>query len=500
MTRFLAFAFLLAFALPQAALADVEAVETECWISSNMVQDVDCYHVFVPLDRANPSNGTVRLAVAVLRSSSSNPAPDPVIYMEGGPGAPTFVTDYPDYEDYSDFWWEHTTSFRRTRDFILFDQRGIGLSRPSLDCPELHDLDQSLPPILHFDHPLIERETSEMAKCYARLRADGVPLEQFDTRNSADDVADIVRALGYEQVNLYGASYGTRLGLEVMRRHPDLVRSAVLDGVYPPTIDPELDFPRAVAGAFANLFEDCERDPGCRRIAPDVAATFERLITDLNERPRELELYDLEYFDRGTFVRFDGNAVASSMVEYLYDSYWLTYIPLMIGTAADGDLDALSYFYWPASWGGDGMDEGVFVNVECREAPTLDMGAMREEAERYGIYGEAVLDWSLVPYCDAWPVASDPLDAEGPVVSDVPTLLLSGRYDPVTPASYAEEAAETLSNNRHLIFRSGGHAVTFWYDCALKLAAKFIAAPDPDAIPVPRCRDYTDPADFAQRF
>jgi pimeloyl-ACP methyl ester carboxylesterase len=172
----------------------------------------------------------------------------------------------------------------------------------------------------------------------------------------------------------------------------------------------------------------------------------------------------------------------------------------MIGTAGDGDLDALSYFYWPSSWGGDGMDEGVFVNVECREAPTLDTAALTAEAARYGIYGEAVLEWSLVPFCDVWPVQSDPLDAGGPVVSDAPTLLMSGRYDPVTPASFADEAAETLSDSRHLVFRSGGHGVSFWFDCATKLAAKFFEAPNPEAVPFPRCRDYTDAADFALRF
>ncbi len=232
------------------------------------MQNVNCYHVLVPLDRANPPAGRAQFAVAVLRPSSRDPEPDPVIYMEGGSVAPTFASNYPDYEDYNEFWWKHTSTFHRTRDFILFDQRDIGLSRPGLDCPELHNLDETLPPILHFDHPLVERETREIAKCCALLRNEGVPFEQFDTRNSADDVADIVCALGYEQVNLYGASYGTRLDLEVMRRYPGLVRPAVLDGVYPPTVDPELDFPRAVACAFANLFEDCECDPGCRRIAP----------------------------------------------------------------------------------------------------------------------------------------------------------------------------------------------------------------------------------------
>ena len=487
-------------ALLETGHAEVEIHEADCWVRSNLMQSVDCYRVIVPLDRADPAAGNADLAVAVLRSSSDNPASDPVIYLEGGPGGTSFDSGYPDYEDYSDYWWEDSSAFRRTRDLILFDQRGVGLSLPSLDCTELQDFEQTLSHPLDFDEPLMEGERDEIAKCYTRLRAEGVPLESFDTRANADDVADIVRALGYEQVNLYGVSYGTRLGLEVMRRHPDLVRSAVLDGVYPPTVDPELDFPAAAAGAFANLFEDCTNDSGCRRAAPDAQANFERMIGDLNAAPRELELYDHYLFDAGTRVRFDGSAVVSSMFDYLYDSYWLTFIPLAIGTANDGDLDALSYFYESESWASSGLNVGFFLNVECREAQTLDMAALEAEAERFGVYGQAVVEWSLVPDCAVWKVASMPLSDAGPVVSDIPTLLLSGRYDPVTPPHFADQAAETLSDSRHFVFRSGGHAVTFAFDCAMKLAASFFNSPNPDGIPVPRCSDYTDPADFALRF
>ncbi|MBT7647713.1 MAG: alpha/beta fold hydrolase [Rhodospirillaceae bacterium] len=490
-------AFLL---MASSATAEVGVREVDCWVSSNLLQSVDCYRITVPLDRNDPSSGSADLAVAVFRASAPNPAPDPVIYLEGGPGGPAFESGYPDHLDYSSYWWDDSSSMRRTRDFIVFDQRGIGLSAPSLDCAELHRFDETLPNLLHYDDNLIGPELAALGACYQRLRSEGVPLEQFDTRNSADDVADIVRALGYDSVNLYGVSYGTRLALEVMRRHPDLVRSAVLDGVYPATADPELTFAEAVAGAFNNLFEDCAADRACAAMAPDAREAFEAMIADLNQSPRELELYDLDYFDKGTYVRFDGNMVTASMFEYLYDADWLPYIPLMVGTASKGDLDALTYFYWPKSWADAGMAEGSYANVECREAQTLDAGAYAREASKFGIYGDLVEKWSLVPICEVWPVARKPLELDGPVVSDIPTLLLSGRYDPVTPASYAEEAAQTLSSHRHLVFRSGGHAATFSFDCAMKLAASFFEQPDPVAVRAPRCGGFTDPADFTLRF
>ena len=480
-----------------------EAVElrpVDCWITGNVFQTADCYRAILPLDRDDPAAGTVDLPVAVLHASTETPAPDPVIYLEGGPGAPTFQSGYPGFEDYSELWWDHSTPFRRSRDFILFDQRGMGMALPSLDCPELHRIDAATHYWPGFDDPLFDEELVALAACHDRLVAHGIDLDAFDTRASADDVADIVRALGYEQVNLYGVSYGTRLGLEIMRRHPGLVRAAVLDGVYPPEVDAERDFPAAVAGAFDNLFADCEADPGCRRVAPDAQARLATMVGELNDAPRELELYDHESFGRGAMVRFNGSFVLSTMVDMLYDAYWLTYIPLAVGTAAQGDLDALSYFYWNTTFASQGMAEGGFINVECREAATLDTALIAQAARPFGVYGQAAADWSLVPYCAVWPVTRDPIGAPGPVVSDIPTLLMSGRYDPVTPASFADQAAQTLSRSAHLVFRSGGHAVSFWFTCARDAAAAFVENPDPDAVADPRCRDFAKPADFAKRF
>lgn len=485
-------------AAPRAGAADL--VPAECWFSANALQTVDCYRVLLPLDRADPSAGTVDLPVAVLHASTRAPAGDPVLYLEGGPGAPAFDSGYPGEEDFSDFWWDHTSPFRRTRDFILFDQRGIGLARPSLDCPELHKLDAGLDRWPGYDDPLFDEEFAALAACHRRLTGDGVALEHFDTRASADDVADIVAALGYGRVNLYGVSYGTRLALEVMRRHPGIVRAAVLDGVYPPDIDAELDFPAAVAGAFANLFDDCAADPACARMAPDGRARLAAMVEELDRAPRDLELYDHELYGRGVMVAHDGTLVLSAMVDMLYDAHWLTYIPLVVGRAAEGEIDALSYFYVDPSFARQGLAEGAFVNIECREARTLDSARLAEAAAVWGVWGRAAEAWSLVPYCAVWPVERAPLAVDGPVVSDTPTLLMSGRYDPVTPAAFADHAALTLPGSTHLVFQAGGHAVTFWFDCARDTAAAFFERPDPASVTPPRCRDFSRPAAFARRF
>jgi pimeloyl-ACP methyl ester carboxylesterase len=255
-----------------------------------------------------------------------------------------------------------------------------------------------------------------------------------------------------------------------------------------------------MAGAFRNLFDDCAAQPACAALAPDGYATLDAMAAHLDRAPEILELYDHDYFDPGTRVRFDGNFLLSSIVDALYDSDWLTYIPLAVGTAAKGDRDALSYFYWDPTMAGEGMAEGMFFDVECREAPVLDSARMAEAAEPFGASGAAAASWSLVPYCARWPVDRAPLVDDGPTVSDIPTLLTSGRYDPVTPPSWAAHAAESLSNSRQLVFRSGGHAVTFWFTCARDAAAAFIADPDPAAVADPTCADYTSPAAFALRF
>jgi pimeloyl-ACP methyl ester carboxylesterase len=180
-------------------------------------KDVRCGFVVVPEDRSQPKSPTIRLAVAIFKTSSPHPAPDPVLVLGGGPGDALLEKAGPTYT---------AGNLPSNRDLILLDQRGAGYSQPSLKYG------------------------------YPSMNA-GLNLNAFTTLESAADVHDLIRALGYRQVNLDGVSYGTRLALTLMRLFPADLRSVVLDSVLPPQVNAFTSRPPAAARAFAVLFHGC---------------------------------------------------------------------------------------------------------------------------------------------------------------------------------------------------------------------------------------------------
>ena len=166
---------------------------------------VTCGYLTVPEDRSQPDGYVVELAVAIISPTGANPDPVPVVYLEGGPGGASLIsTDAFQAEPIVE---DHT--------LILFDQRGTGFSIPSLNCPELEDDTSS--------------DEDPVQACRDRLEADEINLQMYNSAANAADVYDLVTALGYDQVNLWGISYGTKLGLTILRDYPEIVQSAVLD-------------------------------------------------------------------------------------------------------------------------------------------------------------------------------------------------------------------------------------------------------------------------------
>src|SRR5579859_2041292 len=190
--------------------------QAECPYAKPAGHTVECGYLTVPEDRSNPSNGNVvKLAVAVFKSNSSTPQPDPVIYLEGGPGGRSLSDDGVDYYINDAF-----APLLDKRDVILFDQRGTGYSTPSLACPEYFDANWN-----NEDKNLSAKAwepitTQAVQDCHDRLVKQGVNLSDFNSAESAADVSDLRVALGYKEWNLYGISYGTRLGLTIMRDFP----------------------------------------------------------------------------------------------------------------------------------------------------------------------------------------------------------------------------------------------------------------------------------------
>ena len=479
-----------------AARSDGAAMDVPCWFDIPDGEAADCYRVMVPVRYDDETAGTMSLPVAVLKARNAIPEPDPVVLIQGGPGASFFYTDYP-ADGTSTYWWKMTAPVRQNRDILIYDQRGVGLAEPNLNCFEADEKAGSAEAPPGIETEFFDREQDEIRRCYDRLVADGIDLAAFSTPASADDLALMVRALGYKRVNLWGMSYGTRVGLVTLRRHPDLVRAAVLDGVYPPHIRADESTPWATHRVFARVFDDCARDPWCARAYGDVGEKFVELLESMNEDPQAIAVGSDDRWPDGSRVLLDGDLLIFHMYDALYFGEAIPYVPALVSKAVGGDLDELGWFYWYpfiADWS---LDEGAFLSVTCREEqPRIRPDVLAEGGDLYGVYGSAGAMIATSDICDDWPVPPLAPDEWEPVKSDVP-VLLSGAYDPVTPPDWAADTANYLPNSRHFEFLGAGHVPSGADTCAARYVAAFFDDPDPASLTPPDCPLFLNPADFS---
>jgi len=252
------------------AVYQPQFTSVECQFEVPSGREVECGFLEVPEKRSNPSGATIRLAVAIFRSESANPAPDPIVYLDGGPGGHSLEAIPFSFE-------AGFSPFLEQRDFVMFDQRGVGFSEPGLFCPEyLDELTDIADEDISSDESA-SREIASLLECRSRLLDDNdVDLTAYNTAESAADVADLRVTLGYADWNLYGISYGTRLALGVMRDHPQGVRSVILDSTLPPEADLMTEGPANFARALRVLFTGCSSDPNCAGAYPG----FEQRLLD----------------------------------------------------------------------------------------------------------------------------------------------------------------------------------------------------------------------------
>jgi pimeloyl-ACP methyl ester carboxylesterase len=454
-------------------------------------RNLRCGFVTLPADRSAPGGPTVELAVAVFEALGDSPRPDPIVFLDGGPGGETLggTTEY--------FQADFAPELQEEHDLVFFDQRGVGRSRPALDCPEYTDaLYATLNTALTLEQANA-RDARSMEACRQRLVGQGIDLAWFSSAASAADVSDMMRALGYHEWNLLGVSYGTRLALTILRDQPAGVRSVVLDSVYPPQVNRYVDLPGVAQRAFDTLFQGCAADRECAAAYPDLAGRFARLVQRLNERPQTAQV--LNVFDGQTYdVRIDGDTAVEMLFTSLYITDYIPDLPELIARAdaetAQGEAAALGEWGW-VIFLFEGLSEGDYYAVECAEeaafssAPELAEAARAVPPEVGRVFG----DPAFLEICASW-AARPPDPRENQAVrSDVPVLLLSGEYDPVTPPAYARLAAETLGRAQVVEFPGLGHA-TFASPCPIAIITDFIG--DPAAAPDIRCVATMRPPPF----
>ena len=430
----------------------------------------------VPENRARPNGRWIQLAVAVFRAAEG-PRRPPLIFLGGGPGS--FVL--------ADFGPRVSGSLARDltagRDFVMFDQRGVGFSQPALDCQELRDLrDRTIE-----SHPTRAQEDDDEVEaafaCRDRLLASGIELAAYTTAASAADVNDIRRAFGYGQMDVWGLSYGTRLALAVEREFPQAVHSLVLDSALPPSVNQLVDRAANAERAFRVLFDGCAADVACASAYPDLETVFYDLVATLNRTPAR---YNAQHPGTGQVynVVLTGDRLITTLVDALVPPFLIPIVPLVAASIQHGDFTLMSQAT-SLLWFDDRHSVGMFYSVNCADEASRT-SLRRVSVARRNVRPEiaaALREDARLRICAEWGAAQPGPRAATPVVSDVPTLILAGEYDPLTPPHYARIAGRTLRNSDGFQFPAMGHNLQRSSPCAHGMMMEFLANPalTPDA-------------------
>lgn len=443
----------------------------------------ECGYVTVPERHANPTGPTIRLPVAILRATGPDPQSDPLFLAQGGPGGDAFSLFSLTMPD---------SILREDRDLVIFNQRGTQYTEPDLTCTEAQE---ALPELL----PLTVEEADQRTKtaykaCYQRLQDSGVDLSAYNSLENAADVEAIRAALGYDEFNFYGVSYGTLLGLHLMNTQPENLRSVVLDAVVPTQINFIPLVPQNTDRIFSELIKSCAADAACRETYPNLEERLFALVDKLNEEPVFIPLTDPET-GQTTATRIDGDGLLGILFQIFYLPDAFAVFPKVVTDLEAGDysfikdIGALLIFDRSVS-------DGMYFSVICAEDADFDPEQTPLEGVRPQIARNAIRDLrnSYIEMCQLWHVDQLPPSVDDPVSSDIPALLLSGQFDPITPPANAEAAAETLSNSYSFIDPVGSHGAFSSNNCVDNIVRDFLN--DPFSPPNGSCLNNQTPADF----
>jgi pimeloyl-ACP methyl ester carboxylesterase len=424
---------------------------SECRLP-NLTTLAQCGAIDVPEDRRQPAGRKISIFVAVLPANTLSPKEDPLLILAGGPGqAASTLAPFV----------SRLNEVRRARDVVLIDQRGTGRSSP-MTCDAFKPRD---------DEALETDPVPRARQCVEQLRAQGVDAAQYTTTAWIDDLEAMREALGYARWNLWGGSYGTRVAQEYLRRHPNRIRSVILDSVAPPSLIVALDVWRTRQDTLDAVFRACDASGACRKAHPDSTATLAAIEKSLGPNGRDVEAVDPRTGAiRRMHVTFD--VVLALLQPLTYAPELSTMLPEMLSLAGAGDYGPL--FAAAQSFTAnlaEQMNAALHYSVTCAEdVPRIT----KEQAETVlASLPTRGLAGNVIAVCKVWPRGSAPADFAEPVTSDKPVLLFSGGMDPVTPPAYGALVARTLSNSRHVVAKGYGHIVSP-NACGPRLIAAFV--------------------------
>jgi pimeloyl-ACP methyl ester carboxylesterase len=396
-----------------------------------------CGTITVFEDRAARRGRTIDIAFLVARAETPA-AREAVFVFAGGPGEGS--TDLAAYA----FGW--LAPLRSTLDVVFVDQRGTGHSH-ALQCSSDGDGN----PAGIFGHVF---DPAVVARCRDQLARDA-DLTKYTTDDAVADVDDVRAALGYSRISVYGASYGTRMVQAYVRRFPRRVRSAVIDGVVPFDNAIPLTYAASAQQSVERVWAACGDSAMCHAQHPQIASDFDRLLARLDAGP-----VPTTFVAAGTSVTvpFSRGDFGYSIRGMLYAADAVSRLPDLIGrAAASGDFSEFAEAYWSRDAALDrAIAFGTHLSVFCAEDVPFPADADIDPATAGTFLGRYLFD-EYRNACRAWPRGNIAADARTPLTAPVPTLLVSGAFDPVTPPSFAERVARSLPVSLSIVDPAGSH-------------------------------------------
>jgi pimeloyl-ACP methyl ester carboxylesterase len=426
------------------AVPRVEPVPCRFQISSGLGlapgTDYSCGDLVVEENR-DAHTGRIRLHFIRIKSTATTNRG--TIYLDGGPGG--------DGQGILDYIAYHGRTFLDgllvDGDFLVIGQRGTGKSLPFLECTQ------------------------------ASCDLGDADLTAYNTAYNADDVDELRATIGLDALNVYGISYGSRLGLEVLRRHGDKVRAAVIEGLVPAQTIWPAAIPASAYGAITALNASCADAGACGTTFGNLVTKFTAGVAALNDSPLPIPT------SNGT-VDLDGYTYAHIVFRMLYSRSSYPWLPLMISDFAAGRADRVGTFVgqWLDVDRDSRISRGLYYSVVCGElynppnASAFDAANAGVPAEFIDLFGASY--YSLEDVCSSWPKHALGSALAQPVTSSVRTLVSSGRLDPITPPSFGALAASSLDNSVVVLHENSGHGATLQSDCGKQNLLAFLAAPN----------------------
>jgi len=425
---------------------------------------VQCLTATLPRDISNPRrNQTVELMLALVDNGDPVGA-GPVVFLQGGPGVGSV---------------RQASSFAGNAHDVLFvDQRGTGFSSPNLDCSELDDVWEAQ----YHNDPEVRLEDREAtlidaySRCAERLDAEGVALEDFNTLAAATDFELIRLLLGYDSWSIWGISYGTRLGLSLMRHYPNGIRAAVLDSVLPFEVDFFATIPKNGLRSFDELGDACADNP-CGTTHGDFGENLRRLVKRLDEEPAVIDV-----IRPGTGTQFpfrvNGQELLNLAFTQMYSTRLLRSLPRQVARADAGGLNEMvSNFVLRRDPSQLELAEALYYSTWCREELPFhnesadDAFLARQQSDFGDALANALGTQGTADYCEIFSVPPAREVEDQPVDNvAIPTLVFAGRFDPITPPQWSRQVAESLPNTTYFEFADTGHGMTSACSSNIRLA------------------------------